>query len=136
MFSLVPPIDAVIFTDYPGSFTILGEVNATEGDGFYAHIAMYSGVAGQITEFVPPRRIFSNIWNFFKKLATAYGMINVSDLKRERALHRLKWVTVTQYSDGPFPPLQRCRSLRKQSTATCGTPTLSTRALAVEVAQS
>lgn len=27
-------------------------------------------------------QIFSNIWNFFYKLATAYGMINVSDLKQ------------------------------------------------------
>lgn len=35
------------------------------GDGFYAHIQMMSGTAAQITEFIPPHRMFRNVWEFW-----------------------------------------------------------------------
>ena len=78
---VLPPGVACIWTDFPGSFNILGVVNATAGDGFYAHLAMMSGVAGQLTEFVKLSRAFTNMWAFYQKKATAYGMINLSDMK-------------------------------------------------------
>ena len=45
------------------------------------HISLMNGQAGQLTEFIPLARMFSNIWEFFARDAMAYGLINLSDLK-------------------------------------------------------
>ena len=92
---VVPPDVHFVFTDYPGSFNIQGVANASAGDGFYAHIAMMNGHAGQITEFIPLARIFRNIWEFWVRGATSYGMINLSDMKQvpitAEAVFRYLW---------------------------------------------
>lgn len=73
----LPPEVGFVYTDFPGSFNIQGAENATVGDGFYGHIQMMSGVAAQLTEFIPLHRMFASIWQFFNQQATEYGMINV-----------------------------------------------------------
>jgi hypothetical protein len=42
---------------------------------------MMNGEAGQLVEFIPPARIFANVWQFYSRNATKYGMINLSDLR-------------------------------------------------------
>jgi hypothetical protein len=79
---ILPANVSLVWTDFPGAFLFSGGfANVTAGNGFYAHISMMNGQAGQLTEFIPPKRIFANIWQFFSRQATAYGMINLSDLK-------------------------------------------------------
>lgn len=78
----LPPNVSCVWTDFPGSFAFQNNFSLVKpNDGFYAHIQMMSGVAGQETEFIPPRRIFARIWEFLVRAATAYGMINSSDSK-------------------------------------------------------
>lgn len=92
---VVPEGVSLIWTDFPGSFNIQGAVNASAGDGFYAHIQMMSGTAGQLSEFVKIERAFANMWLFYDKNATSYGMINLSDLKNvpltAEAVFRYMW---------------------------------------------
>ncbi len=81
--TLVLPKDvSCVWTDFPGAFLFEGGFdNVTAHDGFYGHISMMNGEAGQLTEFIPVARIFANVWQFYARNATAYGMINLSDLK-------------------------------------------------------
>ena len=56
---------------------------------------MMNGRAGQLVEFIPPARMFANVWEFWSRNATAYGMINLSDLKfvplTAEAVFRYEW---------------------------------------------
>ena len=93
---LLPPGVACTWTDFPGAFLFSGGFdNVTAGHGMYAHISMMNGQAGQLTEFIPPARIFANVWQFWSRNATAYGMINLSDLKfvplTAEAVYRYMW---------------------------------------------
>ena len=38
-------------------------------------LSMMNGRAGQLVEFIPPSRMFKNIFEFVTRGATAYGMI-------------------------------------------------------------
>ena len=92
----LPPDVACIWTDFPGAFLFEGGFdNVTVNDGFYGHISMMNGQAGQLVEFIPPARIFANVWEFLVRKATAYGMINLSDLKfvplTAEAVYRYLW---------------------------------------------
>ena len=79
---VLPPDVSCVWTDFPGAFLFEGGFeNVTAHDGFYGHISMMNGEAGQLTEFIPVGRIFANAWQFYARNATAYGMINLSDLK-------------------------------------------------------
>jgi hypothetical protein len=92
----LPPNVACVWTDFPGAFLFEGGFdNVTANDGFYGHISMMNGQAGQLTEFIPLARMFQNIWEFWVRGATAYGMINLSDLKfvplTAEAVYRYLW---------------------------------------------
>ena len=79
---VLPPDVACTWTDFPGAFLFEGGfANVTAGHGYYAHISMMNGEAGQLVEFIPPARIFANVWQFYSRNATKYGMINLSDLR-------------------------------------------------------
>ena len=93
---VLPKNVSCVWTDFPGAFLFEGGFdNVTAGHGMYAHISMMNGQAGQLTEFIPPARIFANVWQFFSRQATAYGMINLSDLKfvplTAEAVFRYMW---------------------------------------------
>jgi len=93
---VLPPNVSCVWTDFPGAFLFEGGFdNVTKNDGFYGHISMMNGQAGQLTEFIPLARMFANIWEFWVRGATAYGMINLSDLKyvplTAEAVYRYLW---------------------------------------------
>ena len=92
----LPPDVSCVWTDFPGAFLFEGGfANVSAHDGFYGHISMMNGQAGQLTEFIPVERIFANVWEFYVRNATAYGMINLSDLKyvplTAEAVYRYLW---------------------------------------------
>jgi hypothetical protein len=93
---ILPPDVSCVWTDFPGAFLFEGGFdNVTAHDGFYGHISMMNGRAGQLTEFIPVARMFANVWQFWVRNATAYGMINLSDLKyvplTAEAIFRYLW---------------------------------------------
>lgn len=76
----VPPGVTVVHADAGD-----GVVNAQSlglaraGDGLYFHIAVEGGK--QLTETIPPRRIFDTIGKFVRKNATKIVIVNLSDIK-------------------------------------------------------
>jgi len=76
----VPPEVITVWADigygYPQDN---GEVKA--GDGVYYHVAMMNGRANQLTEMVPVSRIYSELGRYQKAGATAYFLVNTSDVR-------------------------------------------------------
>ena len=56
-----------------------GQVQA--GQGAYIHVAMYNGVANQLSELTPVDRIFSSLGRFQKAEATSFLLVNTSDIR-------------------------------------------------------
>ncbi len=51
------------------------------GEGLYYHVAMYNGRANQLSELVPVSRIYSELGRYIKARATAYILLNTSDIR-------------------------------------------------------
>jgi hypothetical protein len=51
------------------------------GQGVYYHVAMMNGRANQLTEMVPVERIYSELGRYQKAGATAYFLVNTSDVR-------------------------------------------------------
>ncbi|KAJ9472331.1 hypothetical protein DIPPA_22850 [Diplonema papillatum] len=75
----VPENTTLIFAD-GGDSNVKGLNYATHGAGIYTHVAMFSPWANQLTEMVPPSRIFGSMQNFRAKKVTKFFILNVSDL--------------------------------------------------------
>ena len=56
-----------------------GKVEA--GDGLYYHTMMFDGMANQLSEFIPPLRIYQEIGRFIRAGATDFLLVNVSDIR-------------------------------------------------------
>jgi hypothetical protein len=53
----------------------------TAGQGAYDHVAMMNGRANQLTEMVPVERSLSELGRYIKAGATAYFLLNTSDIR-------------------------------------------------------
>jgi hypothetical protein len=51
------------------------------GEGIYFHVAMMNGRANQLTEMVPVERIYEQLGRYQKAGATAYFLVNTSDVR-------------------------------------------------------
>ncbi len=51
------------------------------GEGVYYHVAMYNGRANQLSELVPVSRIHAELGRYIKARATAYLLLNTSDIR-------------------------------------------------------
>lgn len=51
------------------------------GQGIYFHVAMMNGRANQLTEMVPVERIYEQLGRYQKAGATAYFLVNTSDIR-------------------------------------------------------
>lgn len=52
-----------------------------KGQGMYTHVAMLNGRANQLSEMVPADRIYSEFGRYIKAGATAYMLVNTSDIR-------------------------------------------------------
>lgn len=92
---------ACTWTDFPGAFLFEGGFdNVTAGHGMYAHISMMNGQAGQLTEFIPPARIFSNVWEFLVRNATKCVVARIAPRSPPLPVAR----NAPRSPPPPFPP--------------------------------
>ncbi len=90
----IPPEVALVWADTGyGDMQDGGKVAA--GQGAYFHVAMMNGQANQLSELVPVAIIHSEIGRYIKAGATAYLLINTSDIRpvamTTRAVMELAW---------------------------------------------
>lgn len=57
------------------------EGRVQKGDGIYYHTAMLNGRANQLSEMIPPSRIYHEVLRFAKVGATMFFLDNVSDIR-------------------------------------------------------
>jgi hypothetical protein len=91
---VIPEHVSIIFTD-DGTGIVIDSDKVAPGAGLYYHIAMLDGHANQLTEMIPPRRIYQQLGHFVKRNATKYCIINVSDVQpyplTARAISQFMW---------------------------------------------
>jgi hypothetical protein len=76
----IPPEVSTVWADAGyGYIEDGGEV--TSGQGIYDHVAMMNGRANQLTERVPVERSLSEIKRYIDAKATAYFLVNTSDIR-------------------------------------------------------
>jgi hypothetical protein len=51
------------------------------GEGVYYHVAMINGSANHLTEMIPVHRIYAQLGRYIKARATAYFLLNVSNIR-------------------------------------------------------
>ncbi len=90
----IPPEVALVWADTGyGDMQDGGKVAA--GQGAYFHVAMMNGQANQLTEMVPVETIQSELGRYIKAGATAYMLVNTSDIRpvamTTRAVMEMAW---------------------------------------------
>jgi hypothetical protein len=77
---IIPPEVITVWPDTGyGDMQDDGQVAA--GQGAYIHVAMYNFVANQLSELTPVDRIFSSLGRFQNAGATAFLLVNTSDIR-------------------------------------------------------
>jgi hypothetical protein len=90
----IPPEVTLVWADTGyGDMQDDGQVAA--GQGAYFHVAMMNGHANQLSEMVPVARIQSELGRYIQAGATAYLLVNTSDIRpvamTTRALMEVAW---------------------------------------------
>jgi Ni/Co efflux regulator RcnB len=98
----IPPEVSMVWADTGyGDMQDGGKVAA--GQGMYIHTAMMNGNANQLSEMVPVGRIHEELGRYINAGATAYVLVNTSDLRpvamSTRALMEAAWGGVPQQND-------------------------------------
>ncbi len=76
----IPPAVTPVWADTGyGYLQDNGQVSA--GQGAYYHVAMMNNRSNQLTEMVPVERIYSELGRYIKANATAYILLNTSDIR-------------------------------------------------------
>lgn len=107
-----PEVTTVWADDGSGYIQDKGEVKA--GEGTYDHIAMLNGRANQLSEMVPVARTDEELRRYIDAGATAYMLVNTSDIRpvtmSARAIMDLAWQGHLMGSDkGNAPPADAAR---------------------------
>ncbi len=76
----IPPEVTLVWAD-TGYGDMQDDGKVAAGQGMYFHIAMMNGNANQLSEMVPVERINEELGRYIKAGATAYILINTSDLR-------------------------------------------------------
>ncbi len=77
---VIPPHVTTVWADTGyGNMQDNGEVAA--GEGAYIHVAMYNGVANQLSELTPVNVIFDSLGRYQKAGATSFLLVNTSDIR-------------------------------------------------------
>jgi hypothetical protein len=77
---VIPPEVSTVWAD-DGYGYLQDKGQVTKGQGAYYHVAMMNGRANQLTEMVPPERIFSELGRYIQAGATQYLLLNTSDIR-------------------------------------------------------
>jgi len=78
----LPPQTSLVMSDEGAGFIRGDPETFANADGVYYHVQMLNGDGGQITEFVPPSRIFEQLSSFMHQArSTKIFVLNLSDLK-------------------------------------------------------
>ncbi|GGA61906.1 hypothetical protein GCM10011507_11800 [Edaphobacter acidisoli] len=90
----VPPEVTLVWADAGYGYMLDGGQVAA-GQGAYYHVAMMNGRANQLSEMVPPERIYSEMGRYIKGGATGYFLVNTSDIRpvtmTTRAVMDIAW---------------------------------------------
>lgn len=76
----IPPGVITVWAD-AGYGYIRDDGQAGPGQGAYIHVAMYNGMANQLSGLTPVSRIFSELGRFQKAGATSFLLVNTSDIR-------------------------------------------------------
>ncbi|MGA9882773.1 MAG: glycosyl hydrolase 115 family protein [Candidatus Acidiferrales bacterium] len=76
----IPPDVITVWAD-TGYGYIRDDGQAGPRQGAYIHVAMYNGMANQLSELTPVSRLFSSLGRFQKAGATSYLLVNTSDIR-------------------------------------------------------
>lgn len=71
----------IVWPDDLGNGYITDNGNVKAGQGVYYHTAMYSASRNQLSEMIPPSRIYGELGRFARAGATNYFLLNVSDVR-------------------------------------------------------
>lgn len=71
----------VVWPDDLGNGFITDHGKVAAGQGVYYHTAMYSASRNQLSEMIPPGRIYGELGRFVKAGATGFFLVNVSDVR-------------------------------------------------------
>lgn len=90
----IPPEVSLVWADTGyGDMQDSGKVAA--GQGAYIHVAMMNGQANQLSEMVPVATLLSELNRYIKAGATAYMLVNTSDIRpvamTTRAVMEMAW---------------------------------------------
>jgi hypothetical protein len=77
---VIPPGVTTVWAD-TGYGDMQDDGQVTAGQGAYIHVAMYNFVANQLSELTPVDRIFDSLGRFQKAGATAFLLVNTSDIR-------------------------------------------------------
>lgn len=77
---VIPPGVITVWAD-TGYGYMQDHGEAKPGEGAYIHVAMYNGMANQLSELTPVSRIFDSLGRFQKAGATAFLLVNTSDIR-------------------------------------------------------
>ena len=76
----IPSGVTLVWTD-DGAGTMRDGGEVRSGNGMYYHTMMLDGFANQLSEFVPPERIYHEMARFVRAGATEFFLVNVSDVR-------------------------------------------------------
>jgi Ni/Co efflux regulator RcnB len=95
----IPPEVTLVWAD-TGYGDMQDDGKVAAGQGMYFHIAMMNGQADQLSEMVPVERIQEELGRYIKAGATAFVLVNTSDLRpvamTARAVMETAWGGVPQ----------------------------------------
>jgi Ni/Co efflux regulator RcnB len=103
----IPPEVTLVWAD-TGYGDMQDDGKVAAGQGMYIHTAMMNGNANQLSEMVPVERIQEELGRYIKAGATAYVLVNTSDIRpvamTTRALMEAAWggVPVEKDADAAF----------------------------------
>jgi hypothetical protein len=100
----IPPEVTLVWAD-TGYGYLQDNGQVTAGQGAYYHVAMMNNRSNQLTEMVPVSRIDAELGRYIKAKATAYLLLNTSDIRpvsmTTKAVMDIAWKGVPADSDHP-----------------------------------
>jgi hypothetical protein len=112
----IPPEVTTVWAD-TGYGLVQDKGQVAKGQGMYYHDAMLNGRANQLSEMVPVDRIYSEFGRYIAVGATAYVLLNTSDVRAVTMTAK----TIMDTAWAAFPRMARARHTRNGRPANSAT---------------